>query len=84
MNLTYYGHSCFSVNIKGKQVLIDPFVTYNDLPNTIVDVDSIPADFIFISHGHQDHIGDCVRIASGTGTKVVCNWEIHEWLNRQV
>jgi L-ascorbate metabolism protein UlaG (beta-lactamase superfamily) len=83
MNLTYYGHSCFSVSIKGKQVLFDPFVTYNDLANTIVDVDSIPADYILVSHGHSDHIADCVRVAGRTNAKVICAWEIHEWLNKQ-
>ena len=83
MNLTYYGHSCFSVNIKGKQVLFDPFITYNDLANNIVEVDTIPADYILVSHGHQDHIADCVRIATRTGAKVICNWEIYEWLLKQ-
>ena len=83
MNLTYYGHSCFSVNIKGKQVLFDPFITYNELANGIVAVDEVPADYILVTHGHQDHIADCVRIASRTGAKVVCSWEIHEWLNKQ-
>src|SRR6476620_4846145 len=83
MQLTYYGHSTFSVAIAGKTLLFDPFITYNDLANTIVEVDKLPADFILVSHGHQDHIADCVRIAGRTGAKVICNWEIHEWLNKQ-
>ena len=83
MKFTYYGHSCFSVEIKGKKLLFDPFVTYNDLANTIVEVDQLEADYILQSHGHQDHIADCVRIASRTGAKVICSWEIHEWLNKQ-
>jgi len=83
MQLTYYGHSTFSVTISGKTLLFDPFITYNDLANTIVEVDKLPADYILVSHGHQDHIADCVRIADRTGAKVICNWEIHEWLNKQ-
>ncbi|MDX1936139.1 MAG: metal-dependent hydrolase [Flavihumibacter sp.] len=83
MTLTYYGHSCFSVNIGGNTLLFDPFVTYNELANTLVDVDALKADYILISHGHIDHIADCVRIASRTGAKVVASWEIHEWLNKQ-
>jgi len=83
MNLTYYGHSCFSVSIGGKILLFDPFITYNELANTIVDVDTLHADFILLSHGHADHTADCLRIATRTGAKVICNWEIHEWLNRQ-
>ncbi|MEO6314082.1 MAG: metal-dependent hydrolase [Chitinophagaceae bacterium] len=83
MNLTYYGHSCFSVTIADKILLFDPFITSNPLANTIVDVDTLKADFILLSHGHQDHIADCVRIASQTGAKVICNVEIEEWLIKQ-
>ncbi|MDE3248112.1 MAG: metal-dependent hydrolase [Bacteroidota bacterium] len=83
MKLTYYGHSCFSVVIGGKILLFDPFITYNELANNIVDVDSLPADFILVSHGHQDHIADCVRIATRTGAKVIGAWEVHEWLQKQ-
>ncbi len=83
MNLTYYGHSCFSVTIQGKILLFDPFITPNELANEIVDVDTIKADFILVSHGHQDHIADCVRIATQTGAKVICSWEIEAWLHKQ-
>jgi L-ascorbate metabolism protein UlaG (beta-lactamase superfamily) len=83
MQFTYYGHSCFSVQINGKQLLFDPFITYNELANNIIDIDSIKADYILVSHGHADHIADCVRIATQTGAKVICNWEIHEWLQKQ-
>ena len=82
MNFTYYGQSCFSVEIKGKKILFDPFITYNELAEHI-DVNSIEADFIFVSHGHADHIADCVSIAKRTGAKVVGSWEVHEWLNKQ-
>jgi len=83
MNLVYYGHSCFSVTIQGKILLFDPFITYNELANNIVDVDAVAADFVLLSHAHQDHTGDCIRVATRTGAKVICNWEIHEWLNKQ-
>lgn len=83
MNLTYYGHSCFSVLIEGKNILFDPFITNNELAAGLVHADSIPADYILISHGHADHIADCISIAKRTSAKVVCNWEIHEWLNKQ-
>ncbi len=82
MKLTYYGHSCFSVTIKGKNILFDPFITYNELAKDI-DLESIEADYIFLSHGHSDHVADAIAIATRTGCKVVSNWEIHEWLNRQ-
>lgn len=83
MKLTYYGHSCFSVIVKGKKLLFDPFITYNELANNIVDVDQIPADYILLSHGHVDHVADCVRIAARTNAQVVCSWETGEWLIKQ-
>jgi L-ascorbate metabolism protein UlaG (beta-lactamase superfamily) len=82
MKLTNYGHSCFQVEIKGKKILFDPFITYNELAKD-VDVNTIEADYIFLSHGHADHIADCISIAQRTGCKVVAAYEIHEWLNKQ-
>ncbi len=81
MQLTYFGHSCFQVTIGGKKILFDPFITYNELAKDI-SVDSIKTDYIFLSHGHADHIADCISIAKRTGCKVVASWEIHEWLNK--
>jgi L-ascorbate metabolism protein UlaG (beta-lactamase superfamily) len=82
MKFTYYGHSCFAVTIKNKKILFDPFITGNELAAHISIAD-LEADYILVSHGHDDHIADCVAIASATGAKVVCNWEIHQWLNKQ-
>lgn len=82
MKLTYYGHSCFSLEIKGKELLFDPFISPNQQAQSI-DVSAIAAEFIFVSHGHADHIADCVSIAKRTGALVVTNWEIYEWLGKQ-
>jgi L-ascorbate metabolism protein UlaG (beta-lactamase superfamily) len=81
MKLTYYGHSCFSVFAGGKILLFDPFITPNELAKAI-DVDKVPADYILVSHGHFDHITDAVRIAKRTGAKVLANWEIYDWFNK--
>lgn len=83
MTLTYYGHSCFAVTIGGKTLLFDPFITYNELAKGKVSADTVTADYILVSHGHADHIADCAAIAKRTGAKVICSWEIHEWLSKQ-
>lgn len=80
MNITYYGHSCFGVEINGKNLLFDPFITPNELAKQ-VDVNSIKADYILVSHGHQDHIQDVQTIAKRTKAKVICNYEIYLWLS---
>jgi L-ascorbate metabolism protein UlaG (beta-lactamase superfamily) len=82
MKFTYYGHSCFAVETKGVRLLFDPFISPNELAKAI-DVEQIEADYILVSHGHADHIADCVQIAQRTGATVICSWEIHEWLQKQ-
>lgn len=82
MNITYYGHSCFSVETAGKHILFDPFISPNELARKI-DVNSVKADYILISHGHEDHIADAVSIAKRTGATCVSNYEIYVWLGKQ-
>lgn len=89
MQYTYYGHSCFRVEMQkpggqagGVKILFDPFITGNELAKHI-DIASIETDYILISHGHVDHIADGVTLAQSTGAKVVCSWEIYEWLGRK-
>lgn len=82
MKFTYYGHSCFSVFAGGKHILFDPFVTPNEMADSI-KIDDIEADYIFVSHGHFDHIYDAVNIAKRTGAMVLGNWEIYDWFNKQ-
>jgi L-ascorbate metabolism protein UlaG (beta-lactamase superfamily) len=62
-------------------VLIDPFLTDN--PKAAVKADEVAADFLLVSHGHGDHVGDTIAIAKRTGATVVCNYEISLWLQKQ-
>jgi L-ascorbate metabolism protein UlaG (beta-lactamase superfamily) len=82
MTITYYGHACFNASIGGKNILFDPFITYNELAKGI-DVSAIPADYIFITHGHQDHVADALSIAQRTGAKLVSNYEIVTWFEQK-
>jgi len=82
MKITYYGQSCFLLETGGKNILFDPFITPNELASHI-DINTIKADFILVSHGHQDHTADLVEIAKNTGALVVASFEIIEWLGRQ-
>jgi len=79
MKITYYGHSCFAVEAAGKTLLFDPFITPNPLAKAI-DIKTIRADYILISHGHSDHCADAVEIARQTGATIVSNFEVTQWI----
>jgi L-ascorbate metabolism protein UlaG (beta-lactamase superfamily) len=81
MKFTFYGHSCFGVETDGKKLLFDPFISPNELAKHI-DLSQIEADHILVSHGHVDHIYDCVTLAQSTGALVISNWEICQWLGK--
>ena len=82
MKLTFYGHACFTVETQGKKLLFDPFITGNELAKGI-DVNSIEADYILVSHGHGDHVGDLVSIAKRTGATVIGAYEVTSWAEKQ-
>jgi L-ascorbate metabolism protein UlaG (beta-lactamase superfamily) len=77
----WLGHACLLIETDGINLLIDPFLTGN--PAAAIKADQVPADFILVSHGHGDHVGDTIAIARRTGATVICNYEISEWLQKQ-
>jgi L-ascorbate metabolism protein UlaG (beta-lactamase superfamily) len=78
MKVTYYGHSCFAVEVLNRTLLFDPFITGNELAREI-DVKKVPADYILISHGHDDHMADAAEIAKRTGATIIANYELTLW-----
>ncbi len=79
MEIKYYGHAAFSVNVNNITLLFDPFISGNPLTSGI-NINSIKADYILISHGHQDHILDAEKIAKNNNATVISNFEIVNWL----
>ena len=80
MKLTYYGQSCFSVEAGGSTLLFDPFITPNELAKDI-RLEDIEADFILVSHGHSDHVADCVALAQQNHATVIGAFEVVNWLH---
>lgn len=81
MKITYYGHSAFGIEISGKHLLFDPFISANPLAKGII-IDEIKADYILISHGHFGHIADALPIQKRTAACLVSNWEITSWMEK--
>ena len=82
MEFTYYGQSCFSVTVNGKKLLFDPFITGNELAKHI-NIAGIEADYILISHGHNDHTADAEAIAKATGATIIANYEVALWFAKK-
>ena len=76
MKITFYGHNCLSIEIKGKHLLVDPFISGNDLVKDKIDINDLKADYILLTHAHQDHVLDAETIAKRTGAVIVSNFEI--------
>ncbi len=79
--IKWFGHAAFSITTpKGKVILIDPWLN-NPLNPEAKDgkasLTSVPkADYILLTHGHRDHVGDAVEIAKKTGAILICNPEL--------
>ena len=74
LTYTYYGHSCFLLDDGKYKVLTDPFLTEN--PLATAKTEDIQCDFILVSHGHFDHLGQAEEIAKRTGAQVLAIPEI--------
>jgi len=79
--LTWLGHGSWSIQTGDHQILLDPFL--DDSPTAPVKSGEVEAEFVLISHGHFDHVADCVNIAKRTGATVISNFEICQWLAGQ-
>src|SRR5512146_1269972 len=79
--ITWYGHAALGLETGGYHILVDPFITGN--PAATVKAEALPADYILITHGHHDHVGDTAAIARRTGAMVISNDEIANWFATQ-
>src|SRR5690606_22270071 len=82
MKVTYYGQSCVEFDFNGTKVLLDPFISYNELAKDI-DLDSLKPDYIFLSHGHADHVADMAHIQKNSNAVVASVVETAAWVRRQ-
>lgn len=72
--LTYYGHSACQIEGKAGTVIIDPFISGN--PHTRVKPADIRTDYILLTHGHGDHLGDAIEIAKNNDATIVAVFEL--------
>ncbi|MFB9080391.1 metal-dependent hydrolase [Flavobacterium procerum] len=75
MKITYYGHASLGIEVGGKHILVDPFITENPKASSI-DINTLKADYILLTHAHTDHVLDVEAIAKRTNATIVSNVEI--------
>lgn len=75
MKITFYGHASLGLQMQDIHILVDPFITGNEKASHI-DIDKLKADYILLTHAHQDHILDVEPIAKRTNAVIVSNFEI--------
>lgn len=78
MKIQYLGHATLLIEINNKKIIVDPFITGNPLTQHL-NINNIEADYILITHGHQDHILDVEAIAKNTNATIISNFEIVSW-----
>ncbi len=79
IKFTWYGHAVLGLEIDKHKLIVDPFLTGN--PVAKIAPDKVEAEYILISHGHGDHVGDAIDIAKRTGATIITNNEIAGWFN---
>ncbi len=81
VKVTWYGHAAIGLEVDGARILVDPFLSGN--PTAATSPESVHPEYILISHGHGDHVGDAEAIARRTGALVISNFEIAGWFEKK-
>jgi len=82
MKITFYGHASLGIETNGKHIIVDPFITANELASHI-DINTLKADYILLTHAHGDHVLDVEAIAQNTGATIVSNAEIATYYGKK-
>ncbi|MCL2562295.1 MAG: MBL fold metallo-hydrolase, partial [Rikenellaceae bacterium] len=81
MKITYLGHACFTIEAGGVKLLVDPFLKHNPNYCDALWEQAARPDYILVTHGHGDHVGDTIEIAARSGATLISNFEICNWLH---
>ncbi|AEH51417.1 metal-dependent hydrolase [Pseudothermotoga thermarum] len=81
MKIKFLGHAAVLVELKEKNLLIDPFISDN--PACPIKLSDLPKiHYILVTHGHADHLGDTIKITKANGSTVIANFELCSYIAR--
>ncbi len=81
IRITYLSHACFLIEGGGSRLIIDPFLKGN--PNAPIPPEEVKVDYVLVTHGHPDHLGDSVEIANRNNATIVAPFELGLFCERQ-
>lgn len=82
MKITFYGHASLGIEVGGKNIIVDPYISANENAKHI-DINQLKADYILLTHAHGDHVLDVDTIAKNTGAIIVSNAEITDYYEKK-
>ena len=82
MKIKFLGHAGFSFELKGRKIVVDPFISGNPLAGDL-DPKNIDADYILLTHAHGDHVADVESIALRCGATIISNFEIVSYYEKK-
>ena len=82
MKITFYGQSSLGIEVAGKNIIVDPYISANEMASHI-NIEDLKADYILVTHAHGDHVLDVEAIAKRTGATIVSNAEIATYYEKK-
>jgi L-ascorbate metabolism protein UlaG (beta-lactamase superfamily) len=68
------GHACFTLSDGRHSIIFDPYLTDN--PEAVCGPEDVQVEAVLPSHGHSDHLGDTIAIATRLGCPVIAAFEL--------
>lgn len=81
MKITFYGHASLAIEVGGKHIIVDPFITANPEAASI-NLQNLKADYILLTHAHADHVLDVQALAQLNNSIIVSNAEIADYYKK--
>jgi len=81
LQLTYLSHDVFLLDSEGTRLIFDPFLKGNPLSR--VKPEEIKVDYVLLTHGHGDHLGDGISIAKKNDATIIAPNELALYCQKQ-
>lgn len=81
MKITFYGHASLGIEVGGKHIIVDPFITANPKAASI-NLQNLKADYILLTHAHADHVLDVQALSQLNNPVIVSNAEIADYYKK--